>query len=216
MLILPPVDRLIRNLTVVAVAALFLLSCRSEADGAARRAAEFDVVNEGSTSGVTSTIGGGAPVNPATLTSTNVDTTTAFAVLNDPNIGIGTNPPTLGNQLPPVSGSSPSPTYRRAPAPGSPTSPPSIRIERQAPPSTPPAEPPPPATPPPAEPPQPSETPEPPPTDTANEQPKPPQENPPKEEPEQPAPAPPPPGSDGDSNDDGGGDAPMSSPSGSR
>ena len=120
-----------RSLMVLAILSVSLVSCRSEAEGAARRSAEFEVVGEGSASGVTSTIGGtGTAVESATLSTTNVDTTTAFSVLNDPNVfATTTTATTLGGQLPPVDGTA---VYRRAPPRSAPASNP-IRIERTSP-----------------------------------------------------------------------------------
>ena len=78
---------------------------------------EFEVVQEGSASGVTSTIAGPGETLPP-ITGTNADTTTAFTI--DPNAVSATpTPGTLAGTLPPsypsqpayVPPSSPSPSY---------------------------------------------------------------------------------------------------------
>ncbi|MFZ2490023.1 MAG: hypothetical protein WA208_00925, partial [Thermoanaerobaculia bacterium] len=79
-----------------------------------RDQSQYDVVQEGSASGVTSTIGGASVTPP--LTGTNADTTTAFAL--DPRLA--TTPPlqqegTLAETMP----STVTPSYG-SPAPASP------------------------------------------------------------------------------------------------
>jgi hypothetical protein len=89
---------------VVMVLALF--ACRSRDDRLARRAQDFEVVEEGSVAGVTSTISppgeGPAPLlPPPPITDTNFDTTTSFTIIDPVTGSIGTAPPgTLADTLP--------------------------------------------------------------------------------------------------------------------
>jgi hypothetical protein len=75
------------KMAVLAAAALLVLGCRNNDKGMRRGDQNYDVVQEGSASGVTSTISGPGETPPPTAsvpltgtTGTNADTTTAFTL----------------------------------------------------------------------------------------------------------------------------------------
>lgn len=171
---------------------LAVAGCGSPEDGLARQTEQYEVIDEGAVSGVTSTIhapGDMAPVPPPTpdVTGTNLDTTTAFTIL-DPRIS--TAPAPLDQQtLPPVGTA---PTTRSSESAGqqapSRTSPSATPVRRdpepaQSPRTTPTPRPSPTAAP---------VTPEPLPTPAATLPPQPEPEPEPETEPEEPEPSPPP------------------------
>lgn len=99
-------------LVTLSVTALLAFAC-SRDEQSERSSASYEVISEGAASGVTSTIGdAGEP-----LTSTNVDTTTAFTfVPAQPGVSTDTTGTTLASELPPADGS-----LSRTPVPGAPS-----------------------------------------------------------------------------------------------
>jgi hypothetical protein len=88
--------------------ALLALACRGNDGKAVRKDQQYDVVQEGQASGVTSTINGPgepAPVASAPLSGTNADTTTNLALPTDSagNVAQG-QPGTLASTLPATGG----------------------------------------------------------------------------------------------------------------
>lgn len=98
-------------LTALSVTALLAFAC-GRSEQSERSSANYEVISEGAASGVTSTIGdAGEP-----LTSTNVDTTTAFTfVPPQPGVSPATGT-SLASELPPTDG-----TLSRNPLPGVPS-----------------------------------------------------------------------------------------------
>jgi hypothetical protein len=96
-------------LPLLVAVCLIAAACRDGANGIGRKAGNYEVIEEGSAAGVTSTLHSpGEVITPPTqtmpdMTGTSLDTTTAFTIL-DP--AIGTAPPagtdTLAGTLPPV------------------------------------------------------------------------------------------------------------------
>lgn len=87
------------NRSVAIIVALALAACRGQ-DRAQRSKPNYEVVQEGSASGVTSTINGPGET-PAPATDTNVDTTTNFTLLTNPNpLGNDTAGSTVAGSLP--------------------------------------------------------------------------------------------------------------------
>ena len=71
------------NRSLALIVVLALAACRGQ-DQTKRSTPNYDVVSEGSASGVTSTINGPGE-KPAPVTETNADTTTNFTLPNNPN-----------------------------------------------------------------------------------------------------------------------------------
>jgi hypothetical protein len=80
--------RAVTNRSLALIVAFAVLACRGQ-DQAKRSTPNYQVVSEGSASGVTSTINGPGE-KPAPVTDTNADTTTNFTLPDNPN--------PLGNQ----------------------------------------------------------------------------------------------------------------------
>ncbi len=127
------------------VAALLLTGCHRSGSSMQREQQQYEVVQEGAASGVTSTIN--APgETPPPITNTNADTTTAFAGFGNGNTPVTTaQPGSLGGTLPPpdysreVAAAPPRPTpvartARPQPQPEAP--PPPMTSAQQAPPPT--------------------------------------------------------------------------------
>jgi hypothetical protein len=76
-------DHGMTNRSLALIVAFALVACRGQ-NQAKRSTPNYDVVAEGSASGVTSTINGPGE-KPAAVTDTNVDTTTNFTLPNNPN-----------------------------------------------------------------------------------------------------------------------------------
>jgi hypothetical protein len=144
-----------KNRWMCPIALVVFAACGGDSDERAAQK-EFEVVQEGSASGVTSTIAGPGEQLPP-ITGTNADTTTAFTI--DPNaVSAAPAPGTLAGTLPPpsypsqpayVPPSSPSPSYTpraeperamtsSAPAPAQPQpqAPPTDTTTTQQPPAT--------------------------------------------------------------------------------
>jgi hypothetical protein len=109
------------------VAVVFAAACGGDGESARKGAGrEYEMVQEGSASGVTSTIAGPGETLPP-ITGTNADTTTAFTI--DPNVAPGAvaqqQPAPMGATLPPINAGSAvgssgmSPGYNPTPAPRS-------------------------------------------------------------------------------------------------
>jgi hypothetical protein len=107
------------NQSLAIVVALALAGCRGQ-NQAQRSKPNYEVVQEGSVSGVTSTINGpGETKLPAT--DTNVDTTTNFTLPTNPNpLGNETAGSTMAGSLPPAptTSTAPRPTHPRTDARG--------------------------------------------------------------------------------------------------
>jgi hypothetical protein len=96
------------KMAVLAAAALLVLGCRNNDKGMRRGDQNYDVVQEGSASGVTSTISGPGETPPPTtasvpLTGTNADTTTAFTLpptQTDTSIATAQQPATIAGTMP--------------------------------------------------------------------------------------------------------------------
>src|ERR1051325_3798048 len=110
------------------VAALLLAGCHRKGS-MQREQQQYEVVQEGAASGVTSTINAPGETAPAPITNTNVDTTTAFAGFGNgaPSPAPTAQPGSLGSTLPPpdysrqVAAAPPRPaTVARAPRPEEP------------------------------------------------------------------------------------------------
>jgi hypothetical protein len=103
------------NRPVAIIVALALAACRRQ-DRAQRSQPNYEVVQEGSASGVTSTINGPGETTPPT-TDTNVDTTTNFTLPNNPNpLGNETDGSTVAGS-PPSNPIDPAGTPGMTPAP---------------------------------------------------------------------------------------------------
>ncbi len=122
----------------LAVALLTIAACNRSAGNLRRDQQNYEVIQEGAATGVTSTLGapGETPPPMPTLTSTNADTTTAFTLPN-------TTVPTAPNNPPgTIAGSLPQPaTWRdsglpRNPARSRPVTPPPTEPAPQTPPVT--------------------------------------------------------------------------------
>ncbi|HKO57158.1 MAG TPA: hypothetical protein VJ276_14880, partial [Thermoanaerobaculia bacterium] len=68
-----------KTILPLAVAALLLAGCHRGSSQVQREQQQYEVVQEGAASGVTSTINAPGDTTTAPITGTNVDTTTAFA-----------------------------------------------------------------------------------------------------------------------------------------
>ena len=103
------------RLTMTIVAALLVAACHGRTKSVQREQQQYNVVQEGQSSGVTSTIS--APGELPPLTATNADTTSNFTLA--PNIdGTGTLPPgTIAGTMPPMPSYPPYPTTAPRPAP---------------------------------------------------------------------------------------------------
>ena len=182
------------HVVLAGTAMLGVAGCGSPEEGLARQTEQYQVIDEGAVTGVTSTIhapGDMAPVPPPTpdVTGTNLDTTTAFTIL-DPRISTAPPSPLDTQTLPPAvsapaEGSSAPARQQTAPQP------PIRRAPEREEPSRPAQEPRP------APEPRPSPTatpvrPEPLPTPSATLPPQPEPEEEPEPEPEEPEPTPPP------------------------
>jgi hypothetical protein len=96
-------------LPLLVAVCLVAAACRDGADGIGRKGGNYEVIEEGSAAGVTSTLHSpGEVINPPTqsvpdMTGTSLDTTTAFTIL-DPAIGTAqpAGSDTLAGTLPPV------------------------------------------------------------------------------------------------------------------
>lgn len=91
------------------VAVVFAAACGSDGERSGKGAGRnYEMVQEGSASGVTSTIAGPGETLPP-ITGTNADTTSAFTI--DPNVAPGSvtqQPTAMGATLPPIHVGSPS------------------------------------------------------------------------------------------------------------
>lgn len=121
--------RMNRNLPLVLMLGLTLAACRGSDAREPRSPDNFEVINEGSASGVTSTLGGES-VN--SMTSTAADTTTEFTILQEPTL-TDTTGTTLADQLPTTTGPATS-VAPRSGAAQTPVRPSTIEITRSTPP----------------------------------------------------------------------------------
>lgn len=92
----------VTNRSIVLIVAFAVVACRGQ-NQAKRSTPNYEVVSEGSASGVTSTINGPGE-KPAPVTDTNADTTTNFTLPNNPN-PLGNE--TVGTSIAPVRASQP-------------------------------------------------------------------------------------------------------------
>jgi hypothetical protein len=98
------------------IVAFALVACRGQ-DQAKRSTPNYEVVSEGSASGVTSTINGPGE-KPAPVTDTNVDTTTNFTLPNNPNpLGNESAGTSIAGTLPSYPASASTAPVRRASQP---------------------------------------------------------------------------------------------------
>lgn len=98
------------------IVAFALAACRGQ-DQAKRATPNYEVVSEGSASGVTSTINGPGE-KPAPVTDTNADTTTNFTLPNNPNpLGNETAGTSIAGTLPSYPASASTAPVRRASQP---------------------------------------------------------------------------------------------------
>src|ERR1041385_7747062 len=92
---------MIRKIPTLAALALLIFGC-SRSGKMQRDQKQYDVVQEGSASGVTSTINAPGETKPP-VTDTNVDTTTAFTIPTNPNpMGNDTAGTALSGSAPPA------------------------------------------------------------------------------------------------------------------
>ena len=104
------------NRSIALIAAFALVACRGQ-DQAKRSTPNYEVVSEGSASGVTSTINGPGE-KPAPVTDTNTDTTTNFTLPNNPNpLGNETAGASIAGTLPSYPASASTAPVRRASQP---------------------------------------------------------------------------------------------------
>lgn len=128
MLRIEPV-RMNRYLVLVLMLGVALSACRGSDAREPRSPENFEVISEGSASGVTSTLGGES-IN--SMTSTAADTTTEFTILQEPAL-TDTTGTTLADQLPTTTAVTPTGGVSPAPVP---VARPTIEISRSAPPAT--------------------------------------------------------------------------------
>lgn len=115
------------QVVLAGTAMIGVAGCGSPEEGLARQTEQYQVIDEGAVTGVTSTIhapGDMAPVPPPTpdVTGTNLDTTTAFTIL-DPRISTAPPSPLDTQTLPPAVSASPadsSAPVTRQPVPSTP------------------------------------------------------------------------------------------------
>ena len=107
--------------TLIYLATVALLAgCRSRSETLKREQQQYDVVQEGQTSGVTSTINapGEAPPSPAGMTGTNADTTSNFTTLPQTTMTTASMPQgTIAATLPVTSTDTPPPKPAPRPRP---------------------------------------------------------------------------------------------------
>jgi hypothetical protein len=99
--------------------AISLVACRNKSEDLKRGQQQYDVVEEGSASGVSSTINPlneSQPTPTAAMTGTNVDTTTNFTLPNTMPPMTSTDPGSVASTLPPAYDTTPRPAPRPRPA----------------------------------------------------------------------------------------------------
>jgi hypothetical protein len=110
-------SQMTRKIALLAAVLMMVAACSRSAN-VQRGQQQYEVVQEGSASGVTSTINAPGDTKAPVLTDTNVDTTTNFTLPTNPApLGTDTTGTSIAGSLPPVSAT---PSYPRASAPSRP------------------------------------------------------------------------------------------------